>query len=270
MVLLFCQYTLNAQTDTQSKKQKPSWAEAMPERPNAPDLNIDNSLDATIELDMGDYDLRREQNTDPDVEDTQEQSTELKEAEAVTESQRLEQEQKTVQKLAEQKRLAYLEKNREEQRLAEQARQAALVATQQRQAQQEAERQRVAAQRFEQKQQATDAEITEESLADESTATITPKPVVETVPYQWKKIKNVSPEYPAKAARGKKSGWVNIAIIIDSSGTVIDAQILSTYNDYTVFNKSALKAVRKWKYDPPNKYGIHSNQSKIVKIIFEY
>ena len=59
----------------------------------------------------------------------------------------------------------------------------------------------------------------------------------------------VEPLYPQRAAQRGIEGWVVVEFSISEAGTVKNPLVLS-YHPSTVFNRAALKAIRKWKYNP--------------------
>lgn len=59
----------------------------------------------------------------------------------------------------------------------------------------------------------------------------------------------VRPQYPPRAAQRGIEGWVEVEFTISSSGTVKDAKVVG-YEPSSIFNKAALRAVQKWKYNP--------------------
>lgn len=59
----------------------------------------------------------------------------------------------------------------------------------------------------------------------------------------------VNPEYPVRAAQRGIEGWVEVTFTISSTGTVKNAKVVG-YEPSSVFNKAALRAIRKWKYNP--------------------
>ena len=59
----------------------------------------------------------------------------------------------------------------------------------------------------------------------------------------------VNPEYPIRAAQRGIEGWVEVAFTISASGTVKDAEVTGYYPS-SVFNTAALRAIRRWKYNP--------------------
>lgn len=58
----------------------------------------------------------------------------------------------------------------------------------------------------------------------------------------------VEPQYPNEARRRQLEGWVQVAFTISSAGAVKDAAVVKSSD--SVFEKSAIQAVNKWKYQP--------------------
>jgi len=59
----------------------------------------------------------------------------------------------------------------------------------------------------------------------------------------------IEPDYPRKAARNGKEGWVKVAFTITERGTVVDPEVLES-RPRRLFNRSAMAAIRKWKFRP--------------------
>lgn len=59
----------------------------------------------------------------------------------------------------------------------------------------------------------------------------------------------VEPQYPIRAAERGIEGWVEVEFTISPAGTVKDP-IVTDYHPSSIFNRSALRAIRKWKYRP--------------------
>jgi protein TonB len=59
----------------------------------------------------------------------------------------------------------------------------------------------------------------------------------------------IEPAYPRKAARNRKEGWVKLAFTITERGTVVDPEVLES-RPRRLFNRSAMAAIRKWKFRP--------------------
>jgi protein TonB len=63
----------------------------------------------------------------------------------------------------------------------------------------------------------------------------------------------VEPQYPPQAAKRGLEGWVQLRFTITSAGTVADIAVVKSSNP--VFERSAMEAVRKWKYEPQMQSG---------------
>jgi len=59
----------------------------------------------------------------------------------------------------------------------------------------------------------------------------------------------VRPDYPSEALRIGAEGWVNVGLSITPAGNVIEPRVEQSSNG-TLFNRAALAAVRKWRYEP--------------------
>lgn len=59
----------------------------------------------------------------------------------------------------------------------------------------------------------------------------------------------VEPIYPQRASQRGIEGWVELEFTITSAGTVKNP-IVTAFEPSSVFNRAALKAIRKWKYNP--------------------
>lgn len=59
----------------------------------------------------------------------------------------------------------------------------------------------------------------------------------------------VQPEYPQRAAQRGIQGWVEVEFTISRAGTVQNPRVIG-YEPSTIFNKAALRAIKKWKYNP--------------------
>jgi len=58
----------------------------------------------------------------------------------------------------------------------------------------------------------------------------------------------VEPQYPAQAARRGLEGWVQVMFTISTAGSIKNASVIKSSNP--VFERAALTAVSKWKYQP--------------------
>jgi protein TonB len=58
----------------------------------------------------------------------------------------------------------------------------------------------------------------------------------------------VEPQYPPSARQKKLEGWVQVSFTISTAGSVKDASVVKSSN--SVFERPAIQAVNKWKYQP--------------------
>ena len=64
----------------------------------------------------------------------------------------------------------------------------------------------------------------------------------------------IDPDYPMRARQRGIEGWVLLEFTISKVGTIKNPKVVSAHPG-TIFNRSALNAVRKWKYNPKIKNG---------------
>jgi protein TonB len=82
-----------------------------------------------------------------------------------------------------------------------------------------------------------------------------------------KLIHSVPPDYPSAAKRDGIEGSVDLDVTVSSRGVVEDVSVLhATPPD--MFEKSAVAAVRKWKYDPRFVDGLASQAHVKVHLDF--
>jgi protein TonB len=62
-------------------------------------------------------------------------------------------------------------------------------------------------------------------------------------------VVRVPPQYPLRASERGIEGWVELEFTISKLGTVKDPAVLNSHPS-SIFDRSALKAIRKWKYNP--------------------
>ncbi|SNY59749.1 TonB family C-terminal domain-containing protein [Arsukibacterium tuosuense] len=65
-------------------------------------------------------------------------------------------------------------------------------------------------------------------------------------------IKRAHPRYPRNAAINGQFGYVNLRFLVDESGSVTSVDTLDAFPQ-GVFEKSAINAVKRWKYQPGDK-----------------
>ncbi len=79
----------------------------------------------------------------------------------------------------------------------------------------------------------------------------------------------VDPEYPPRAKQRGIEGWVDVEFTISPVGTVQNAVVIGS-EPSVIFNRAALRAIRKWKYNPKIEGGVPVVRPGIqVRIRFE-
>ena len=79
----------------------------------------------------------------------------------------------------------------------------------------------------------------------------------------------VDPEYPPRARQQGIEGWVEIEFTITPVGTIQDAVVIAS-NPSFVFDRAALRAVRKWRYNPKVENGVAvARPGILVRLRFE-
>ncbi len=58
----------------------------------------------------------------------------------------------------------------------------------------------------------------------------------------------VPPDYPMRAEQRNLEGWVTVEFTISVTGAVKDPKVIDSTN--SVFHRAAIRAIRKWKYNP--------------------
>lgn len=66
-------------------------------------------------------------------------------------------------------------------------------------------------------------------------------------------IKRVSPDYPRKAAKGDLEGWVELLFTVSVEGDVVEAKVSQSSD--AVFERSALAAIKRWRFEPMTRDG---------------
>lgn len=72
-------------------------------------------------------------------------------------------------------------------------------------------------------------------------------------------IVRIDPKYPPEAARDGKEGWVELSFTINEVGGVEDVEVIDA-DPKRVFDREAVRALRKWKYRPKVVDGIAERQ----------
>ncbi|MCZ6781846.1 MAG: energy transducer TonB [Proteobacteria bacterium] len=79
----------------------------------------------------------------------------------------------------------------------------------------------------------------------------------------------LNPQYPFRAAERGIEGWVDVEFTISAAGTVVDAVVVAS-EPGSIFNRAALRAIRKWKYNPKIEEGVAIVRPGVrVRLVFE-
>jgi protein TonB len=79
----------------------------------------------------------------------------------------------------------------------------------------------------------------------------------------------IDPQYPMQAAQRGIEGWVVVRFTITAAGTVKDA-VVTNSNPRSVFDKAALQAVGKWRYNPKIENGVPVERTgEVVRLDFD-
>jgi periplasmic protein TonB len=79
----------------------------------------------------------------------------------------------------------------------------------------------------------------------------------------------VDPEYPPRAKQRGIEGWVDIEFTIGPAGNVQDPKVIGA-NPRAVFDEAALRAVRRWRYNPKVENGVAVSRPGVkVRLRFE-
>jgi TonB family protein len=90
-----------------------------------------------------------------------------------------------------------------------------------------------------------------------------PPPVVQ----EAKLVRRVNPDYPSAAKKDGISGFVDLEVTVSKQGNVDDVSVIQS-TPSNMFDKSAVAAVRKWKYDPRFVDGLPSQAHLKVHLEF--
>ncbi len=67
-------------------------------------------------------------------------------------------------------------------------------------------------------------------------------------------IERAEPKYPRSAQARGEEGWVDVSYVVQPDGTVTDP-IMETSSGIRAFERSALRTVKKWKFEPATRNG---------------
>ena len=82
-------------------------------------------------------------------------------------------------------------------------------------------------------------------------------------------IVRVQPQYPLRASERGIEGWVEVEFTISKLGTVKDPRVTNSHPS-SIFDRTTLKAIRKWKYNPKIEDGEPVERSGIkVRLKFD-
>lgn len=81
-------------------------------------------------------------------------------------------------------------------------------------------------------------------------------------------VKAYPPAYPTEMLKQGVSGLVNVAVVIDASGNVVDRSIAKATRPE--FERPALDAVRKWKFKPGKKAGTPVAVRMVLPVAFTF
>jgi TonB family protein len=110
---------------------------------------------------------------------------------------------------------------------------------------------------------ATSAPTSSQSSASSHRGSGEPPPVIQ----EAKLIRRVNPDYPSAAKKEGIAGSVDLEVTVSTQGVVEDVSIVQA-TPPDMFDKSALAAVRKWKYDPRFVDGLPSQAHLKVHLDF--
>ena len=79
-------------------------------------------------------------------------------------------------------------------------------------------------------------------------------------------VKAVPPVYPPEMRREGASGMVNVRVLIDERGNVVEREIAQSTRPE--FEEAAMDAVRKWKFKPAQKAGAAVKARMVIPIQF--
>jgi TonB family protein len=77
------------------------------------------------------------------------------------------------------------------------------------------------------------------------------------------------PEFPELAREGDLAGYVDLEFTVNADGTVADVTVLKS-RPAGVFEKSAVTAVRQWRYRPPQRDGMPVSEHARLRLNFGY
>ncbi|MFK8013609.1 MAG: energy transducer TonB [Marinicellaceae bacterium] len=265
-----------SQEDTDT--DKPSWSEDLPEKLETPEINLEPTVDTSIEFDRDDLGMSREDifNDSEESPDSDDVNLDLQSDKAAAEQAAAEQaaaDKAAADKAAAEQAAAEqaaAEQAAAEQAAAEQA--AADLAAAEQAAADLAAAEQAAEEQAAAEQAAADLAAAEQVTIDsnsQSSDIIEPSGDSENVNYEWKQINRSKTNYPLRAARSGEEGWVDVEVEINPYGEVVSARVVRSYRNSRTFHRAATDTAKSWLFDPPIEYGIEVNQLKTFKVLFK-
>ena len=78
----------------------------------------------------------------------------------------------------------------------------------------------------------------------------------------------IVPDYPPRALSRGLEGWVIVQFTITATGTVKDAKVVESSS--SIFEKAALKAILRWRYNPKVEEGVAVERRGVqTKLVFQ-
>jgi len=81
-------------------------------------------------------------------------------------------------------------------------------------------------------------------------------------------VRNVNPRYPVNAMRANQEGWVEVTFTITPEGNVDNVKVLDAEPRH-VFDRAAVEAVTRWKYQPATQDGSPIASQDKRRIVFK-
>ena len=117
--------------------------------------------------------------------------------------------------------------------------------------------------------QRTDVTALSAEIAAAHTATSKVRQASSVVPENaLRRIRFVQPQYPARALEQGIRGWVDLEFTVAADGTTRDARVRAA-EPAQVFDRAALNAVRRWRYEPYKVDGQAVDQRVAARMRFE-
>ena len=95
-----------------------------------------------------------------------------------------------------------------------------------------------------------------------------PAPVVASQSIALKRTKTVAPSFPESARKAGLSGWVEVTFTVTEKGEVTDVNVRNSSPE-NVFDDSAMKAVKQWRFEPPLRDGQPTRQRSMARLKFD-